>query len=178
MEMWKDIPEYEGFYQVSNLGRVRSLPRSVPHKRFGSINRRGQVLSERTDKRGYHQARLQRDGRSTYPKVHRLVATLFLENPENLPQVNHKDLDKSNNTIENLEWISEKGNMDHAFAVTVEVENIVTNEVRIVRNISDFCKEVGIHDGNLCKTYSGRRTHTGNWRLNRYVSKSKVQSKK
>lgn len=103
MEIWKDVVGYEGFYQVSNEGNVRSLERIVP---FGNRSRvipskaRVQVV----DKRGYLTVTLSKNNRVKNAKVHRLVAEAFVENPGRLPEVNHKDEDKTNNCAENLEW--------------------------------------------------------------------------
>lgn len=89
-EVWKDISEFEGLYQVSNLGRVR--------------NRDGLVKQTKTNNRGYIQICLHKQGKSYYKLMHRVVAEAFIPNPNELPQINHKDEDKNNNTIQNLEW--------------------------------------------------------------------------
>lgn len=104
-EIWKDIKNYEGLYQVSNLGRVRSLD-------FQCWNgvafwlKKGGVLVPRLTKSGY--CRVQLKGKDFY--IHRLVAEHFLSNPNNFNQVNHKDEDKNNNSVTNLEWCSQKYN--------------------------------------------------------------------
>lgn len=113
-EIWKDITGYEGLYQVSNLGRVRSLDRYVTHSR-GVVKyiRKGCVLKQNTDKGGYKYVGLYKDGKVKYIKVHRLVAQVFLHNPDNLPEVNHIDENKSNNRVDNIEWCSHKQNCNH-----------------------------------------------------------------
>ena len=93
MEIWKDIKNYEGYYQVSNFGNIRSL-----HKR-NKYN-----LMKLPIKRGYYQIGLRKDGTRKFCQVHRLVAQAFIDNPLNLPQVNHKDENKLNNIVDNLEW--------------------------------------------------------------------------
>lgn len=98
-EIWKDIDDYEGFYQVSNLGRVRSLDNWIWNG-TGFFLKPGKVLILRKTKTGY--LRVQLKGKDFY--IHRLVATTFIDNPLNFPQVNHKDENKANNEVSNLEW--------------------------------------------------------------------------
>lgn len=101
-EIWKDIEGFEGLYQVSNMGRVRSLDRvDLQGRRL-----KGKVLADKHNNRGYHTIDLCRDGNIEYKLIHRLVATVFLDKPDNLPQVNHKDENKENNAVSNLEWCS------------------------------------------------------------------------
>lgn len=109
-EVWKDIAGYEGKYQVSNLGRVRSLPHDVQQVNHGTLciqHRRGMVLKQRQARNGYMLITLQGDKNKNFTyTVHRLVAEAFIPNPESLPTVNHKDEDKLNNHVENLEWMT------------------------------------------------------------------------
>lgn len=102
-ELWVDIKGYEGFYQVSNFGRVRSLPRVIVRKGYVSQHFNGKYLKSMIDKCGYLHVNLYKDKLKTV-KVHRLVAEAFIPNPDNLPCVNHKDEDKTNNQVDNLEW--------------------------------------------------------------------------
>lgn len=101
MEVWKDIPGYEGLYQVSTWGNVRSLIR-VTKKRIYI----GKVLKQQTAKNGYKRLTLYKDGKERTVTVHRLVALTFIPNPGNLPTINHKDECKANNNVFNLEWAS------------------------------------------------------------------------
>lgn len=104
-EIWKDISGYEGLYQVSNLGRVRSLDRISNGRRL-----KGALKSNIKDKDGYFKVNLYKDGKLSTQQVHRLVAKSFIPNPDNLPQVNHKDEDKTNNCADNLEWCTNEYN--------------------------------------------------------------------
>lgn len=99
-EMWVDVLGYEGLYKVSNLGRVKSLDRVSRDGR----TRRGRIISTKENNRGYAQVHLCKNGSCKMKLLHRLVAEAFIQNPNNLPQVNHKDEDKSNNCAINLEW--------------------------------------------------------------------------
>lgn len=98
-EIWKDKKDYEGHYQVSNCGRVKSI-------KFGKEI----ILKPFTDDRGYYSVVLSKNGIVKKYSVHRLVAEAFIDNPDNLPQVNHKDENKSNNSVNNLEWCDAKYN--------------------------------------------------------------------
>lgn len=104
-ELWKDIKGYKGLYQVSNLGRVRSLDRSVIDKKGRVLTFQGRLLRPAKSKKGgYLRVILSKDGQSKTCKVHRLVAQAFIPNPYGLPCVNHKDEITTNNCVNNLEW--------------------------------------------------------------------------
>lgn len=109
-EVWKDIRGYEGKYQISSLGRVRSL---FYHNAKG-VKRTG-FLKYATDGKGYLRCALSRDNILTTFKVHRLVAMAFIPNPNNYPQVNHINGDKQDNRMENLEWCNNSMNQKHAY---------------------------------------------------------------
>lgn len=101
-EIWKAVPGTNGKIEVSNKGRVRSWLRDC------------RILKLQEDKKGYIRLRVTIERKKMTFKVHRLVAELFIENPKGLPQVNHKDGNKSNNAVENLEWVSCLENARHA----------------------------------------------------------------
>lgn len=111
-EIWRDVPKYEGLYQVSNLGRIKSLERRVPIKN-GKFTRyyKECILSKVLGKRGYYVVSLGR--RAQNKTVHRLVALAFIPNPKNKPCINHIDGDKLNNNINNLEWCTYSENNLH-----------------------------------------------------------------
>lgn len=103
MEIWKKVNNTDGMIEVSNYGRVRSLLRGKPF-----------ILKTQTDNKGYQRLRVTIKKQKMSFKLHRLVAEAFLDNPNKLPQVNHIDGNKTNNSISNLEWISNKDNANHA----------------------------------------------------------------
>ena len=109
-EIWRDIEGYEGFYQISNLGAVYSVPRKSPN---GS-SQGGYLLKHRKYRNGYHFVSLYKDGHGKQFTIHRLVASAFIDNPRDCPEVNHIDGDKSNNAASNLEWCTRSENNKHA----------------------------------------------------------------
>lgn len=114
MEQWKDIPEFEGIYQISNLGRVKGLSRFVNSKDGGKRPLKEQIINF-TSYKGYDFVNLWKNQKSKRFSVHRLVALAFIPNPENKPQVNHKNGIKTDNRLENLEWVTLSENMIHAY---------------------------------------------------------------
>lgn len=109
MEIWKDIKGYEGLYQVSNLGRVKSLERYKKTK-YESFSLFKEIIKkQQTNEKGYLKVTLANNKRRKTFFVHRLVAEAFLLNPNNLPQINHKDENKQNNLI----WVNEDGSIDY-----------------------------------------------------------------
>lgn len=100
MEVWKDVVGYEGIYQISNYGTLKSLDRL---DRKGRITH-GKIISTKKNNRQYIQVHLLKDGKEKMALLHRLVAQAFIPNPNNYAQVNHKDENKDNNNANNLEW--------------------------------------------------------------------------
>lgn len=111
-EIWKNIPNYIGYYQISNFGRVKSLTRKVKSSRskieYRTVNER--IIKSRIDKYGYETVILRKENTDKHFTIHRLIAICFIPNPENLPSINHIDENKLNNTVENLEWCTVKYN--------------------------------------------------------------------
>lgn len=112
-ELWKSIKNYEGLYEISNYGHIRSLDRYVIDKGKKSF-RKGTNISICKNEHGYKYVTLYKDGKQKHKYLHRLVAEAFIDNPNNYPEVNHLDFDKSNNYVTNLEWCSKRCNMNHA----------------------------------------------------------------
>lgn len=112
-EIWKDIPDYEGLYQVSNLGRVLSLPRHKPTDKRETHNN---IRKQRLSPNGYWRVNLSKNNKVKWHSVHRLVAMAFIPNPDNLPCVNHKDENSQNNVVGNLEWCTIQYNCEYGTA--------------------------------------------------------------
>ena len=115
-EIWKDVVGYEGYYQVSNLGRVRSLARTYTTNRC-TCHIKGKFLKLSLRKEGYYKVNLNKNNKYETMLVHRMVANAFLPNPRNLPQINHKDEDKKNNHVSNLEWCDAKYNTNYGTCI-------------------------------------------------------------
>ena len=113
-EIWAQIDGYEGFYEVSSFGRVRSVERVVRH-RHGLATMKSRVLKQSISKAGYAYVCLSKECRGKSCLVHRLVARAFLPACDK-PEVNHKDFNKSNNCVDNLEWASRSENHIHAMS--------------------------------------------------------------
>lgn len=144
-EEWRDIKDYEGLYQVSNLGRVKSLPR-LRHNQYNNIEI---IMKQKKTPNGYLQVSLSIDGVQTLKNVHRLVAEAFIPNPHNLPQINHKDENKANNIFTNLEWCSSKYNMNYGNR-NEKAANALKGRIGYHRQILQYDL-----NGNLIKEWDG-----------------------
>lgn len=103
-EIWKDIPEYLGIYQVSNYGSIRKIGRCKKPK----------MMTPKPNQKGYLRVCFAIGGKLRFYRVHRLVAQAFIPNPNNKTQINHKDGNKLNNCVDNLEWVTNQENCEHA----------------------------------------------------------------
>lgn len=163
-EIWKDIVGFEGMYQVSNIGRVKCLKRQVFNKANGTMSTiRGCIRKPDMYNKLYAQVGIWKDSKTTKFLIHRLVAIHFVPNPNNLPEVNHIDLDKTNNRADNLEWVTRKQNAQHAHKLgrydnfqkgTERPNSILTDDAvrhirkKIMRNI-DYCRMYGVKPSTI-----------------------------
>lgn len=123
-EIWKPIKGYEGLYEVSNLGRVKALERKKNCNRGYEIIKEHFLKPNNYGTSGYYRVPLtNKEHIRKYYLVHRLVAENFIENPKNLPQINHKDGNKENNTADNLEWCTVSFNIKHAYETGLRITN-------------------------------------------------------
>lgn len=173
-EEWRAVPGYEGLYEVSNMGRVRSLDRWVKGHKGTPYFKPGRLLSIVIDHKGYCVVNLRTRNRQY---VHRLVAVTFLSNPNDLPMVNHKDENRANNKVDNLEWCDNRYNLNYGSVkdkmrrhcltrkpvLQIDKEGNVVNEFE---SLSDAAKCVGVPYQNIafCCKYSSRTAGGYKWK--------------
>lgn len=168
-EKWVDINGYEGKYQVSNLGNIRSLDRK---DRFGRFIK-GIPISQLAQKSGYMFVKLRSNGVQKTFRVHRLVAEAFCSNENNLPEVNHKDEDKQNNRADNLEWCTRSYNNSYGSGLdkrkakySYRCAQIKEGEVvEVFPSMIEASRRTGIPFSSIQRCISGRqkRTHGFEW---------------
>ena len=200
-EIWRDCYGYEGLYLISNYGNVKSYDKLV-WNRFKYIKRNGRIMKTLIDRYGYVRITLCKNGKKTNEQVHRLVALTFLENPYNLPQVNHKDLNKENNyvgtsennfTDGNLEWCSNAQNMEHAHkhldfnyqtipVVKIDIEtNIVLQCYKSIQEAATDTSAMPINilrschfDNDSTKGFRWRTNENGFYKIGDYINLPKL----
>lgn len=182
IETWADIDGYEKLYQVSTLGRVRSLDRLVRNGN-GYRLRKGRILKPQLNGSGYQQVHLSKDGNAKNYQVHQLVAQAFIPNPLQLPQVNHINENKVDNRVENLEWCDRsyncnfgtrnvrlakalKGKPNIALSKRVAQINPQTNEVIKIWSSTAECQRHGYNQGHIAECCQGKRKthHSYKWK--------------
>ena len=158
-EIWKDINGFEGIYQISDKGNIRSLDRKIICSN-GSIRfQRGSGIKPYINKQGYRTVVLHNIGKHKMCRICRLVAEAFIPNPQNLPQVNHKDENKTNNCLQNLEWCDAKYNINYGTKIDRQKKPILQydldgNFIREWSSATDVSKEA---QENICKCLKGIR---------------------
>ena len=160
-ETWKDIVGYEGVYQISTNGNIKSVPRK---------GTRGGLLISTKDKDGYLCVGLNKNGKRKTFKVHRLVAITFIPNIDNLPEVNHKDENKSNNCVDNLEWCTHDYNSNYgtrgkriANALATPVYSVDEyGNIEYFESINDAHRITGAHVSNIICAINGEYSQTAN----------------
>ena len=168
-EEWRPIEGYEGLYEVSSYGRVRSLDRYVKTC-YGSYRLyKGKVLSPGKKSDGYLLINLSCNGKYNTIRVHRLVAQAFLPNPDNLPEVNHKDENKTNNSVENLEWCDRKYNMNFGTRIkrliNTKIKNSYVNEENVGLSKKEYWKKYNQGRKEYLKKYYQNYYHKNKDRI-------------
>lgn len=160
-EEWRPVVGFEGLYEVSSLGNVKSLCAG----RWKSTMMRKPV----PDVHGYQTVNLKKDGKYKNVKIHRLVAMAFLDNPNEWPEVNHKDEDKTNNRVENLEWCTRQYNQNYNDHQKIYYKPVIqlSDDGRVIKeyeSIKAACEATGILASCISGVLSGRRERTGGFR--------------
>ena len=172
MEEWRNIKGYEGLYQVSNLGRIKSLPR---YTRNGSCKYE-KILTPGNDKEGYKLITLHKNNTARTYRIHRLVAEAFILNPNSLPEINHKDENPANNNSENLEWCTTKYNHNYGTwrAKRIGKNNPRARKIRCIdtgdtfNTIKEASEAYSIGRTNIGECLSGRTKTAGGYKWEYY----------
>lgn len=172
-EIWKDIPNYEGLYQASNLGRIRSLDRKIyvnsenQHCKFNCEQFiKGKIMKSKLTKDGYYEIGLTKNRKVKYIRTHRLIAITFIPNPNYYPVINHKNHNRLDNRIENLEWCTVWYNNRYSKARKVVQLDKNYNLIKIWECMSDAHRTLGLSVSNISKCCINKKFTTGNsyWR--------------
>lgn len=185
-EIWKDVVGYEGLFQVSNLGRVRSYDRKVRcHNGYRTI--KGRIYTNCFDRHYYHVV-LRGKKDNDVQLVHRLVAVAFIPNPDNKATVNHIDGNKLNNNVDNLEWATYSENSKHAFRIGLIAPKITHFRGIKAYRLSDksfvgeyksqheAAKKLGLNVAHICSVLHGRVSQTGGYYFE-YNHNEKIQNR-
>lgn len=170
-EIWKDIPGYLHFYQVSNFGNVRSVDRQFFRENGRVCTREGKLKKLYDCKNGYKKVELSYIGTARRFYVHRLVAEAFIPNPDNLPEINHKDENPSNNHVDNLEWCTHEYNSNYGTrakrikntmqsigrSVPVLMYSKDGKFIRRFDSVRSASRELNIHCGSIVECCQGKR---------------------
>lgn len=169
IEVWKPHPEFP-FVEVSSFGRVRTVDRWVVDKRYGKRFVKGRILKQYLNRNGYLFVQFSLNGKQVKKKVHRLVAQTFITNQNNRPDVNHKDCNRTNNNIDNLEWCSRSYNQRYrekygvSFGHPLFAVNLNTMKVSRFSSQSEASRELKISQGNIGMVVRGKRKQAkGYW---------------
>lgn len=172
-EFWRNIPRYANLYQASTHGRIRRHPRMVENNGTLCIRKGGIVSQSRTSK-GYCRVKLYYEGKGREELVHRLVAETFIPNKKKLPCINHKDENKTNNHVENLEWCTYKYNNLYGTRIQKSVSKqskpVIKDDgcsTTTYPSMQEAARQTGVSAGHICQVCNGKRNKAGGfvWRF-------------
>ena len=172
-ELWKDIKDFEGLYQISNLGNIKSLPKKHNLKNGHSYIQKEQILKPFKNNKGYLQIALVKNGKHYKRQVHNLVATTFIENPNNYIEINHKDENSTNNIVSNLEWCNStynnnygncKRKISEANSIKINQYDLQDNFIKQWNSMKEASETLKLSRGNICLCCEGIRNKTGGYR--------------
>lgn len=179
VEEWRDIPGYEGLYQISNLGRVRSLDRIVSATNGKTFHYKSKIKKQTKDSKKYFQVSLNKNNKDINFSVHRLVAQAFLPNPDNLPEVNHINECRWDNAVWNLEWCTHIYNCNYGSRTIRSAKSHINHPKRSkpvlqytldgqfvaeYPSISEVKRQTGINDAHIPACCKGKRNCCGGYR--------------
>ena len=172
-EEWRDIKGFEGLYQTSNLGRVKSLSRVVRANTCGLREISEKILSNGKSSCGYELVVLSKNGKHYNKFIHRLIAETFIPNPNKYKEVNHKDENKHNNRVANLEWCDRKYNANYGTGIercaakkckpVVMIDVTTGVELKTYKSAKDAMKETNINRNNIGMVCLGKRVTAGGY---------------
>ncbi len=162
-EIWKDIEGYEGLYQVSNLGRVKSLAKTVIYCNGKVYHYAETILKPCEQKKGYMKVGLHKGRKTKNAFIHRLVATAFIPNTDNLEQVNHKDENPQNNRADNLEWCDCQYNVDYSLSKPVCQYDMQGKLIAVWKSIIEAKRVLNIPDSNIGNCCRGKVKQAGGY---------------
>lgn len=158
MEEWRDVVGYEGFYQVSSLGNVRSIDRFYLSTRGKKVPIKGEAKKLHVNPDGYLELNIKRDGVQKLVRAHRLVADAFIPNPHDKPEVNHINGVKTDNRVCNLEWCTGEENTAHAVRtglVKYEGKQVLMDGETVFDSITKCAKHVGVDKHEIRRALNG-----------------------
>lgn len=160
---WKSVPKFEGWYEVSNFGEVRSIDRKVNYKTLGKSFRKGVILRPKISKHGYKEVVLTINGKRCCYRVHKLVALAFIPNPLNLPCINHINKDKLDNRVCNLEWCTTQYNTLYSMpSTTIGQYDLSGNLIAIFNHYTDAGNSVSDNKYGVYRCCTGKmKTYKG-----------------
>ena len=183
-EEWKPITGYEGFYEISNFGRIRSIDRIEYQRHYSGIMSKymhqGQIIKPGKRTNGYITIGLTKNGKRKTHSVHRLVALHFLEKPEGKDYINHLDADPTNNRVSNLEWCTQSENIQYAYdhgtkkpphLKPIGQYDMDGNLIKVWEGQTAAARALGIHQANILKVCQGNREQTGGFKW-KYMKQS------
>ena len=156
-EIWKDVQGYEGLYQVSNLGRVKSVDRVVHRSDGINMFRTGKIKNAHDNGRGYLVVSLYKHNKGQFNYVHRLVAQAFIANPDNLPAIDHLNCNRADNKVTNLEWVTYSENNYRSGAV--RHKNNWSNPEYVANKIAKMPKTLALIKERLLKEQTWKRAY-------------------